>query len=196
MTTPGARADRRRHHAHLGDGARPVGRARCVGHRRHRRRHAARAVQGPAEARRRAASTASCSTRAADRCPDPPAADLCIVYPTISFRASDELGNERASATTSRVDNIAPVADLDPPKVRSSGSRTCSLLAGVRSAGAQQQLRGDMPNDATVAPQVFDLRARIEDDGNHAAGPEGGADLAGRSRQDRRLRARRRDARR
>ena len=26
-----------------------------------------------------------------------------------------------------------------------------------------------MPNDRTVAPQVFDLRARIEDDGNHAA---------------------------
>ena len=50
---PGAGRDRRRHHAHLGLGARPVGCARCLGDRRHRRRHAPRAVQRPAQARRR-----------------------------------------------------------------------------------------------------------------------------------------------
>ena len=32
------------------------------------------------------------------------------------------------------------------------------------------QFVGDMPNDGCVVPQVFDLRARIEDDGNRAVG--------------------------
>jgi hypothetical protein len=39
---------------------------------------------------------------------------------------------------------------------------------------------GDMPNDDEVVPQVFDLRARIEDDGNSAAvGLKGRATVAG-----------------
>ena len=32
------------------------------------------------------------------------------------------------------------------------------------------QFVGDMPNDGCMVPQVFDLRARIEDDGNRAVG--------------------------
>jgi hypothetical protein len=110
-------------------------------------------------------------TRKLTGCADPPAAtDLCIVYPTISFRASDELGNERAVGYDFTVDNIAPVADLDPPKLRSY-----ELVDAVRCSHefdplSNNSVAGDMPNDRNVAPQVFDLRARIEDDGNHARG--------------------------
>jgi hypothetical protein len=110
-------------------------------------------------------------TRKLTGCPDPPApTDLCIVYPTISFRASDELNNERAVGYDFAVDNIAPVADLDPPKLRSF-----EILDTVRCSYefdplSNNSLAGDMPNDRNVVPQVFDLRARIEDDGNHAHG--------------------------
>jgi hypothetical protein len=110
-------------------------------------------------------------TRKLTGCPDPPrATDDCIVYPTISFRASDELANERAIGYAFAVDNIAPVADLDPPKLRSyrlEDTRVCSFEFDPLS---DNTMMGDMPNDRAMAPQVFDLRARIQDDGNHATG--------------------------
>ena len=87
--------------------------------------------------------------------------DLCIVFPTISFRASDQVGNETVLGYDFSVDNIAPVADLDPPDVRDTQARRrAALLARLRSAG-RRHLAGDMPNDGKVVPQVFDLRARV-----------------------------------
>ncbi len=50
-------------------------------------------------------------------CDPPPATGLCIVFPTISFRASDEVGNETVLGYDFSVDNIGPMADLDPPNV-------------------------------------------------------------------------------
>jgi hypothetical protein len=110
-------------------------------------------------------------TRKLTGCSDPPSAgDLCIVYPTISFRASDELGNERAIGYDFAVDNIAPVADLDPPKLRSFRVEEQLVCSWEFDPLGNDTLLGDMPNDTNRAPQVFDLRARIEDDGNHAVG--------------------------
>jgi hypothetical protein len=110
-------------------------------------------------------------TRKLTGCNDPPsAADLCIVYPTISFRASDELGNERAVGYDFAVDNIAPVADLDPPKLRSFRLEEMPVCSWEFDPLSNNSRPGDMPNDLNRAPQVFDLRARIEDDGNHAVG--------------------------
>jgi hypothetical protein len=105
------------------------------------------------------------------RCQEPPASTLCLVYPTISFRASDTLGNQTVLGYEFSVDNIAPVADLDPPEMRAvrlgPTDFECSLAFDPLSLNAYP---GDMPNDGCMVPQVFDLRARIEDDGNHAAG--------------------------
>ena len=104
-------------------------------------------------------------------CQAPPSSTMCIVYPTVSFRASDSVGNQTAVGYEFSVDNIAPVADLDPPQMR--GMRLgptnyeCSLLFDPLSVN---QDVGDMPNDGCMVPQIFDLRARIEDDGNHANG--------------------------
>ena len=50
------------------------------------------------------------------RCLPPPATSLCIVYPTISFRAVDMVGNQTTVGYDFAVDNIAPIADLDPPR--------------------------------------------------------------------------------
>jgi hypothetical protein len=105
------------------------------------------------------------------RCPEPPTSDnSCVVFPTISFRAVDLVGNQTVLAYGFAIDNIAPVADLDPPLVRHrklvAGGYACSWRFDPLSLN---QEIGDMPNDGCVVPQVFDLRARIEDDGNRAS---------------------------
>jgi hypothetical protein len=104
-------------------------------------------------------------------CQAPPANSLCLVFPTISFRAADSVGNETVVGYDFSVDNVAPVADLDPPQVREMRlgltSYECSYLFDPLSVN---QDVGDMPNDGCMVPQVFDLRARIEDDGNRASG--------------------------
>jgi hypothetical protein len=105
------------------------------------------------------------------RCPEPPTTDnSCVVFPTISFRAVDLVGNQAVVSYGFAIDNIAPVADLDPPKLRqmklATGGYMCSFLFDPLSLN---QEIGDMPNDGCMVPQVFDLRARIEDDGNRAS---------------------------
>jgi hypothetical protein len=96
---------------------------------------------------------------------------LCIVRPTLSFRAADALGNETTVSYEIAVDNIPPIADLVPPKIRSAtiamGDFRCSREYDPLSRGV---FDGDAPKDGCMVPQLFDLRARIEDDGNHATG--------------------------
>lgn len=102
-------------------------------------------------------------------CPELPADGLCLVFPTISFRAVDLVGNQTVVSYGFSVDNIAPVADLDPPLMRQlslqSDGYECSFAFDPLSVNRNA---GDMPNDLCTVPQVFDLRARIEDDGNRA----------------------------
>ena len=102
------------------------------------------------------------------KCPDPPATGVCLVYPTLSFRASDQVGNEATLGYEFALDNIAPVADLDPEDVRMiRKDGYCSRLFDPLSLN---RFIGDMPNDMAVVPQVFDLRARIQDSGNAPVG--------------------------
>lgn len=105
------------------------------------------------------------------RCGPPPSTLPCIVYPTVSFRASDSVGNETSLSYEFSVDNIPPLADLDPPQMRqmqlASFGYECSALFDPLSVNRDV---GDMPNDGCMVPQLFDLRARIEDQGNHASG--------------------------
>jgi hypothetical protein len=114
-------------------------------------------------------------TRCPEPSPPPPTpptdpANQCVVFPTISFRAVDLVGNQAVVTYGFAIDNIAPVADLDPPLVRhrklTPTGYACSWLFDPLSLN---QEIGDMPNDGCMVPQVFDLRARIEDDGNRAS---------------------------
>jgi hypothetical protein len=110
-------------------------------------------------------------TRNLTRCPQPPATGPCIVFPTISFRATDSAGNESSLAYDFSLDNIAPLSDLVPPELRQMklgmNGYQCSFLFDPLSVN---QDIGDMPNDGCMVPQVFDLRARIEDQGNEPNG--------------------------
>jgi hypothetical protein len=109
-------------------------------------------------------------TRNLTQCKPPPSNDLCIVYPTVSFRASDAAGNQTSLGYEFAVDNIPPLSDLSPPKMRqmrlTALGYECSAL--FDPLGLQQEI-GDMPKDTYVVPQVFDLRAKIEDQGNNRA---------------------------
>jgi hypothetical protein len=85
------------------------------------------------------------------------------LYPTISFRASDLLGNESSIGYTVALDNTPPVADLDPPsslrvRVKSGGTWMCSWPF--------DPLGSDAVNDGERVPQLYDVRARVEDLGN------------------------------
>jgi hypothetical protein len=103
-------------------------------------------------------------------CKQPPATSLCIVHPTLSFRAADLLGNETTISYEIAVDNVPPVADLVPPLMRVAkhdGGFVCSHAFDPLS---RDIFSGDMPNDGCRVPQAFDLRARIQDDSNRAAG--------------------------
>ena len=105
------------------------------------------------------------------QCAPPPATSLCIVFPTISFRASDSVGNETSLGYSFSVDNVPPRSDLDPPQMRqmrlAATGYQCSFLFDPLSVNRDL---GDMPNDGCMVPQVFDLRARIQDEGNRANG--------------------------
>jgi hypothetical protein len=123
-------------------------------------------------------------TRNLTVCKPPPDPGLCIVLPTISFRAADQLGNETVLTYDFGVDNVPPVADLTPPNLRDSkvdGVLLCShpfnplrLYNGLSDTlsvpGFPTGFSGDAPNDLCRVPQAFDLRARVEDDGNRATG--------------------------
>jgi hypothetical protein len=103
-------------------------------------------------------------------CQEPPSASLCIVFPTVSFRVSDQVGNETVVGYAFAVDNIAPIADLDPPNLRDTKLDRVLRCSHEFDPLANNSHIGDMPNDLEMVPQVFDLRARIQDDGNHATG--------------------------
>jgi hypothetical protein len=110
-------------------------------------------------------------TRQLTSCKLPPSTSLCIVRPTVSFRAADALGNETTVSYEIALDNLPPIADLVPPPVRSSriamGNIECSFAYSPLS---RKEYSGDAPDDGCRVPQMFDLRARIEDTGNIAAG--------------------------
>jgi len=98
--------------------------------------------------------------------------DVHDLYPTISFRASDLLGNESSIGYTVALDNTPPLADLDPPehlrvRVKNSGVWSCSWEF--------DPLGSDAIDDGEKVAQIYDVRARVEDRGNSPV--SGGADV-------------------
>lgn len=113
-------------------------------------------------------------TRRLTSCKPPPDETLCIVFPTLSFRTSDLAGNESVVSYEIAVDNHPPLIDLYPsPGLRITRfDPTLKRLVCSHAfdpLGNYGQL-GDMPDDRCAVPQVFDLRARVEDRGNRADG--------------------------
>jgi hypothetical protein len=82
------------------------------------------------------------------------------IFPSISFRAQDVLGNQSSVGYLVSLDNTPPVMDLDPPDhvrlIKEDG--TCSWPF--------DPVGPDAIDDGSLVSQLFDIRARIEDGGN------------------------------
>ncbi len=101
---------------------------------------------------------------------------FCNVFPTISFRAADQLGNETTLSYEVAVDNRPPIVELDPSPIRllkvdpKRSGYVCSISFKPNGNYANER---DMPYDLCAVPQTFDFRAWAEDDGNYARGLRG-----------------------
>jgi len=82
------------------------------------------------------------------------------IFPSISFRAQDVLGNQSSVGYMLSLDSMPPVMDLDPP----------ATFRLIRSDGCMSKpfdpVGPDAIDDGSVVAQLFDIRARIEDMGN------------------------------
>ncbi len=85
---------------------------------------------------------------------------IYAIFPSISFRAQDVLGNESSVGYLVSLDNTPPILDLDPPAnfriIKKDG--TCSWPF--------DPVGPDAVDDGSVVTQLFDIRARVEDRGN------------------------------
>jgi hypothetical protein len=89
-----------------------------------------------------------------------------FVFPTLSIRADDTLGNHSELAEEIVVDNTPPILSLNPPLMRvakvKNGSSICSQeFDPVGSESA---------NDGDKVKQIVSLKARVEDNANSAPG--------------------------
>ncbi len=84
------------------------------------------------------------------------------LFPAVSFRARDRLGNESSVSYLVSLDNTPPSIDLDPPKVR----RLKDASGGVQCSWSFDPVGPDAVDDGALVTQLFDIRARIEDEGN------------------------------
>jgi hypothetical protein len=84
------------------------------------------------------------------------------LFPTISFRARDVLGNESTVSYELSLDNTPPTIDLDPPNMRRvkvfGETASCSWLF--------DPVGPDAVDDGDLVTQLFDVRVRAEDNGN------------------------------
>ena len=94
------------------------------------------------------------------------------IYPSISFRASDIPGNQSSVGYLVSLDNTPPLAELDPPVNFHMVKRDGDFY---RCSWPFDPLGTDSVNDGDTRNQLFDIRARIEDEGNRPL--FGGADV-------------------
>jgi len=86
-----------------------------------------------------------------------------VIFPVVSFRASDKLGNESTVGYLTSFDNNPPVLELDPPE----SYREESEFNGFPSCSYPFDPVGpDAVDDGQKVGQTFNVRVRVEDQGN------------------------------
>ncbi|MDX2018670.1 MAG: hypothetical protein SF187_00410 [Deltaproteobacteria bacterium] len=85
------------------------------------------------------------------------------IYPSLSMRASDKLGNESTIGYNLSLDNMPPLLDLDPP----DDFRFLTLENGFyKCSWPLDPVGPDAVDDGQYVNQAFDVRVRAEDQGN------------------------------
>lgn len=97
------------------------------------------------------------------------------LYPSISFRASDTLGNESSVGYLVTLDNTPPLADLDAPRFRVYRPNKDPASSVPECSHAFDTLGNDAVSDGQRVAQLFDIRALILDYGNTPL--SGGSDV-------------------
>ena len=85
------------------------------------------------------------------------------LWPVMSFRASDKLGNENHEDIEVGLDNGPPVVELDPPTTYHMAQEKKKV---VECSKALDPVGASAANDLWEVPQITEIRARIEDQGN------------------------------
>ena len=85
------------------------------------------------------------------------------LYPVMSFRASDKLGNESHLDITVVLDNGPPLMELDPPPNLHMSKLEKSKL---ECSYPFDPVGADAINDEWQVPQISNIRVRAEDQGN------------------------------
>jgi hypothetical protein len=95
--------------------------------------------------------------------------DQYDIWPVISVRAADTLGNESHQDIQVGLDNGQPIIELDPPRDY--------FMVQEKKTGSVTEIQCSTPfdpvgyyaaNDGDRVPQIQELRVQIEDQGNHA----------------------------
>lgn len=87
------------------------------------------------------------------------------IWPVMSFRAADKLGNEAHEDIVVGLDNGQPIVELDPPKDFYIVQKADQLYKCSQPLDPVGYWAAD---DKEQVPQIQFLRARVEDQGNHA----------------------------
>ncbi len=91
-----------------------------------------------------------------------------FIWPALQVFATDLLGNESSAAFQLALDNHAPLISLDPPATMRLAKKNSDQL--LECSRAFDPVGWRAANDGDLVAQVFWLRARVEDQGNEAAG--------------------------
>lgn len=85
------------------------------------------------------------------------------IFPTISFRAADNLGNESSEGYLLSFDKTPPLLDLDPPD---DFRFLVDFSNKLRCSWPTDPVGPDAVDDGQLVNQAFDVRVRAEDQGN------------------------------
>ncbi len=96
---------------------------------------------------------------------------ITVIFPHVSFRASDVLGNQSAVGYEVRLDNMPPILDLDPPAGVIIAKKDEAAPTKYRCSFPFDPVGGDSMNDLDTFTQLIDIRARIQDTGNVPLNP-------------------------
>lgn len=85
------------------------------------------------------------------------------IRPSVSFRAADKLGNENSTGFLVDLDTNPPLADLDPPD---DFRYLVEFNNVLRCTWPFDPVGPDAVDDGQLVNQAFDVRVRVEDQGN------------------------------